>query len=91
MYPCHMIHVPGPSEKMSASSQESKLKVAVVGAGVIGLSAALHLTERFPGLLDMTVIADRFTPDTASDKSSAMVKPVDFYSGPRHVKLCSDK
>ena len=76
---------------MSASSQESKLKVAVVGAGVIGLSAALHLTERFPGLLDVTVIADRFTPDTTSDKSSAIVKPVDFYSGPRHVNLYSDK
>ena len=76
--------------KMSSDSQGLKLNVAVVGAGVIGLSVALHLTERFPGLLDVTIIADRFTPDTTSDKSSALVKPVDFYSGPRHVKLYSN-
>ena len=56
-----------------------KLKVAVVGAGVIGLSAALHLTERFPGLLDVTVIADRFTPDTTSDKAGMIFKlPADL-------------
>ena len=61
-----------------------KLKVAVVGAGVIGLSAALHLTERFPSLLDVTVIADRFTPDTTSDKAGMMIMPVDL-SSPRYV------
>ncbi len=56
-----------------------KLKVAFVGAGVIGLSTALHLTERFPDALQVTILADRFTPDTVSDKSAAVIKPLDFY------------
>ncbi len=57
-------------------------QVAVVGAGVIGLSTALHLTERFPDALQVTILADRFTPNTSSDKSSAAIKPQDFYKGP---------
>ncbi len=49
---------------------------AVVGAGVIGLSTALHLTERFSDALQVTILADRFTPDTVSDKSGAVKKPI---------------
>ena len=63
-----------------------KLRVAVVGAGVIGLSAALHIRERFPDDVEVTVIADRLSPDTASDKSSASLKPADFYKGDDHLR-----
>ena len=42
--------------------------VCVVGAGVIGLSVATHLLESYHSDLVVTVIADKFTPDTtASD------------------------
>ncbi len=59
-----------------------KIQVAVVGAGVIGLSTALHLTERFPDALQVTILADRFTPDTVSDKSGAAIEIIDYYEGP---------
>lgn len=75
---------------MAANSQKSKLNVAVVGAGVIGLSAALHLKERFPGLLDVTVIADRFTPNTTSDKSGMIILPKDL-GDHRYVLKCKYK
>jgi len=58
------------------------MKIAIVGGGVIGLSTALHLTERFPNV-KVTVLADKLTPHTASDKSSASIKPADFYKGPQ--------
>ncbi len=64
----------------------TRLKVAVVGAGVIGLSTALNLTSRFPDDLEVTILADRFTPDTASDRSSAALKPQDFYKGPDQLR-----
>lgn len=40
------------------------VRVVVLGAGVIGLSSALHLLERFPGAFDLTVVAEKFTPNT---------------------------
>ena len=49
--------------------------VVVVGAGVIGLSTALHLLERFPGALNLTIVADKFSPNTTSDKAGAMLAP----------------
>lgn len=52
-------------------------KVAVVGAGVVGLSTASHLAERFRGSgVTITVIADRFSPNTTSDKSGSYILPI---------------
>lgn len=49
-------------------------QVCVVGAGVIGLSVATHLLESYHNELVVTVIADRFTPDTtASDRSGGLI------------------
>jgi glycine/D-amino acid oxidase-like deaminating enzyme len=45
--------------------------VAVVGAGVIGLSCALRLLRA--GFKDVTVIADKWTPNTTSDGGKKMV------------------
>jgi glycine/D-amino acid oxidase-like deaminating enzyme len=53
-------------------------RVAVVGAGVIGLSTVLHLQERFPGVLDLTVVSDSFSPDITSDKAGMLFLPIDF-------------
>uniref|UniRef100_A0A8C4P7F9 D-aspartate oxidase n=1 Tax=Dromaius novaehollandiae TaxID=8790 RepID=A0A8C4P7F9_DRONO len=49
-------------------------KVAVVGAGVVGLSTALCVTEAFPAC-SLAVIADRFTPNTTSDVAAGMLIP----------------
>ena len=52
--------------------------VAIVGAGVIGLSTALHLLERFPGQLDITIVSEHFSPNTTSDKAGMILIQVDF-------------
>ena len=52
------------------------MECCVVGAGIIGLSVATHLLETFPDQLKVTVVADRFTPDTlASDRTGGLVVP----------------
>ena len=50
----------------------------VVGAGVIGLSAAVHLCERFGDGLDITLVADKFSPDTTGDKAGMLIYPADW-------------
>ena len=40
---------------------------------MIGLSSALHLLERFPGAFDMTVVSEKFSPNTTSDKAGALI------------------
>ena len=55
-------------------------KVAVVGAGIMGLSVAYHLIDKFGDKVSVTVIADKFSPDTCSDKAGAIMIPIDFAS-----------
>ena len=47
----------------------------MVGAGVVGLSTALLLSERLGPSVSVTVIADRFSPFTNSDASGASLIP----------------
>ena len=56
------------------------MKVAIVGAGVIGLSCAYHLTCKLGDRVSITVIADRFSPDTTSDKAGGFILPTNFTS-----------
>ncbi|NXR23268.1 OXDD oxidase, partial [Cinclus mexicanus] len=49
-------------------------KVAVVGAGVIGLSTALCITETCPSC-SVTVLSDQFSPNTTSDVAAGMLIP----------------
>ena len=48
--------------------------VAVVGAGVIGLSTALHIRELMPNV-EVVVIADKFPPFTTTDVSGGFWEP----------------
>lgn len=50
------------------------VKVAVVGAGVIGLSSALHVKELFPEA-KVVVFADKFPPNTTSDVAGGFWEP----------------
>ncbi|NXE51103.1 OXDD oxidase, partial [Casuarius casuarius] len=61
------------------------LKVAVVGAGVVGLSTALCIAEAFPAC-SLTVIADRFTPNTTSDVAAGMLIPHTIPGTSLHVQ-----
>ncbi|XP_015499056.1 D-amino-acid oxidase [Parus major] len=54
------------------------MRVAVIGAGVIGLSSALCIHEQFHSLvpsLELEVYADRFTPHTTSDGAAGLWQP----------------
>ncbi|XP_028902724.1 D-aspartate oxidase isoform X2 [Ornithorhynchus anatinus] len=50
------------------------IKIGVVGAGLIGLSTAVCISESIPKC-SVAVIADRFTPDTTSDVAAGMLIP----------------
>ncbi|XP_006879103.1 PREDICTED: D-aspartate oxidase [Elephantulus edwardii] len=50
------------------------VRVAVVGAGVIGLSTALCISKLVPQS-SITVISDKFTPNTTSDVAAGMLIP----------------
>ena len=55
-------------------SSRSSSRVAVVGAGIIGLSTAVHILESQPGVT-VTLIADKFSPQTTGDGSAGMWLP----------------
>uniref|UniRef100_A0A8C2T6F6 D-amino acid oxidase n=1 Tax=Coturnix japonica TaxID=93934 RepID=A0A8C2T6F6_COTJA len=54
------------------------MRIAVIGAGVIGLSTALCIHDRFQALvpqLQLEVYADHFTPHTTSDGAAGLWQP----------------
>lgn len=53
-------------------------RCVIVGAGVIGLSTAVHLCERFGDGLDVTLVADKFSPDTTADQAGTIFLPIDW-------------
>ena len=61
------------------------VKIAVLGAGVVGLSSATRLQQCLPNA-DVTIIADKFTKDTTSHGAGGIFLP--FYRShpdtPRH-------
>ena len=48
--------------------------VAVIGAGVVGLSAACIIQDQQPGA-QVTIIADKFTNDTTSHGAAGLFRP----------------
>ncbi|NXM05299.1 OXDD oxidase, partial [Tyrannus savana] len=60
-------------------------KVAVVGAGVIGLSTALCIVETCPSC-SVTVLSDQFSPNTTSDVAAGMLIPHTYPGTPIHVQ-----
>ncbi|XP_037551348.1 D-aspartate oxidase isoform X2 [Nematolebias whitei] len=53
------------------------VRVVVVGAGVVGLSTAVCISEALPSC-SVTLVADRFSPDTTSDGAAGIVLPAEF-------------
>ena len=49
-------------------------KIAVIGAGVIGISSALRLQAVDPSL-EITIIAEKFSPETTSDGAAGIWSP----------------
>ena len=76
----HSIHTPRCASRPRARADltvaravEHKPSVVVIGAGVLGLTCALTLAER--DKYDITVIAEKFSPDTTSDVAAAFWYP----------------
>ncbi|XP_015770496.1 PREDICTED: D-aspartate oxidase-like [Acropora digitifera] len=59
--------------------------VGVVGAGIIGLSSAVCILERDP-TVKLTVIADKFTPNTTSDGAAGLIMPIHMGNTPVHLQ-----
>lgn len=56
--------------------QEVKRKrIAVIGAGTVGLSVALQLSEKYGHQLDVTIIAAEFLQQTTSYGSGGLWEP----------------
>ena len=58
-----------------ADKSSTKRRVAVLGAGVIGLSTAVCLQEADRSL-DITIIAEKFSPDLTTDVAAGFWDPV---------------
>lgn len=50
------------------------MKIAIVGAGVIGMTSAVAIKNAFPEA-NVTVFADSFTPNTTGDGSAGLWGP----------------
>lgn len=59
----------------------SDLKIAVVGAGVVGATTALELQKRFRNA-KIEIIADKFYEDTTSYVAAGVFRPGTSFSGP---------
>jgi len=59
----------------------SRKRVAVVGAGIVGVNSALEVQRRYPNF-DVTVIADKFNGETLSDGAAGLLLPSTYIFGP---------
>lgn len=57
-------------------------RVVVVGAGVVGLSTAVCIAETLP-LCSVTVVAEKFSPDTTSDGAAGILFAAGFPGMPQ--------
>ncbi|XP_008289460.1 D-aspartate oxidase isoform X2 [Stegastes partitus] len=58
-------------------SRMKTVRVAVVGAGVIGFSTAVRIAEALP-ICSVTLLAEKFSPDTTSDVAAGIVLAQEF-------------
>ncbi|XP_077862779.1 D-aspartate oxidase-like [Saccoglossus kowalevskii] len=58
--------------------------VCVVGAGVIGMGTGVCIQESLPGV-QVTVISDKFSPDTTSDIAGGLWAPHEVAQTPVHL------
>ncbi|XP_021107191.1 D-aspartate oxidase isoform X7 [Heterocephalus glaber] len=61
------------------------VRIAVVGAGVIGLSTAVCISQLVPRC-SITIISDKFTPDTTSDVAAGILIPHEYPDTPIYMQ-----
>ena len=68
--------LPATLEKMSIESGcKTKPRIAIIGAGVTGLTVGKALAETYGNQLELTLIAEKFSPDTTSDRAGGIFNP----------------
>lgn len=50
-------------------------KIAIIGAGVIGITTAARLQERFGRDVTITIFSDEFSPNTTGDIAAGIWGP----------------
>ncbi|KAK2843496.1 hypothetical protein Q7C36_011711 [Tachysurus vachellii] len=68
-------------------SSMMKVKVAVIGAGIVGMSTAVCIAEALP-FCTVTVLAKEFSPDTTSDIAAGILLPKEIPGIPLERQLC---
>ena len=63
------------------------VRVAVIGAGVIGLSTAYVLKKRDPSI-DVTIITKALSPYTCSDVAAGIWIPYILRDTPMELQMC---
>ncbi|KAF4084191.1 hypothetical protein AMELA_G00125600 [Ameiurus melas] len=58
-----------------------KVQVVVIGAGVVGMSTAVCIAESLPSCT-VTVLAEKFSPDTTSDVAAGILLPKEIQGVP---------
>ena len=61
-----------------------KQKVCVVGAGISGVSTAVHIIEQNP-TVDVTILSEKFSPDTPADGATGWWAPFLPGDTPEHL------
>ncbi|XP_070555494.1 D-aspartate oxidase-like [Ptychodera flava] len=59
--------------------------IAVIGAGVMGLASAVRILENIPRVT-VTVMADKFSPNTTSDGAAGLWEPYAPGNTPEHLQ-----
>ena len=81
--------VPSHNKAMSSTATTNK-RVAIIGAGVCGLSTGVVLAESLASSranhIEVTIIADKFSPDTTSDGAAGLWRPFFVEGSPERVK-----
>ena len=66
------------------------VKVVVVGAGIMGICSAYQIKDMFPHF-DVTVVAEKFSPNNTSDGAAGLWRAVNVGNTPRElIKKWSD-
>ncbi|KAI0213638.1 D-aspartate oxidase [Lamellibrachia satsuma] len=58
--------------------------ICVIGAGVVGMTAAVNIADSLPAA-SVTVLGDKFTPDTTSDVAAGFCLPHMLADTPEHL------
>lgn len=65
------------------------MRVAVVGAGVVGLHAALELQRELGASADVALLADKFNEETTGHGAAGFVFAAPYFAGPsRELTRC---